>query len=301
MNACRRRRPSQFFGMKVLALAIGAVSGLTGTSRDAIEKLMEEAGLGNAGPRQRFTWLARGLADLAQGCLRRCAGRAFDRWVGEYRCDGLRFQIPTELTTLETRSEFLLNSYEIPERRLVRRYIPSDATVLELGGCLGILACLVNRRLADPRRHVVFEAHPLVVPYLEANRSRNGCEFQVCQKIVSKADPVAFYLRDPFIGGSSMVRTSGRRIDVPTTTVAEVERQTGFSFDTLVVDIEGGEYAFFAENRELLGRARLVIAELHPGIIGEAACQEIRDLWAAAGLTRLDRRGSVEAWSRTVV
>ncbi len=226
------------------------------------------------------------------------AGRLFDRWVGEYRCQGLRFHIPRELTTLETRGEFLCNSYKAPERTLTRKYIAADAAVLELGGCLGIVACLVNRRLADPRRHVVFEAHPLIVPYLDANRMRNGCEFQVRQQIIAKAPAAAFYLRDPFIGGSSLLRPNDRQITVATTNVAEVESATGLRFDTLVVDIEGGEHAFFVDNPDLLGRVRLVIAELHPQIIGEAACEEIRGLFATAGLTRLDRRGSVEAWSR---
>jgi FkbM family methyltransferase len=225
-------------------------------------------------------------------------GGLFDRYVREYRHKGLRFEIPRELSTPEFRARFLLHRYEVPERVLTRKYIAPDATVLELGGCLGVISCLVNRRLADPRRHVVFEAHPLIVPYLEANRRRNGCEFEVRQQIISRAPTATFYRRDPSIGGSSTVRVGRLAIEMSTTTVERVEHETGFTFDSLVIDIEGGEHGFFTENVGLVERLRVVIVEFHPLIIGDAACAEIRDQLAAAGLSLRGRRGRVEAWLR---
>jgi hypothetical protein len=91
---------------------------------------------------------------------------------------------------------------------------------------------------------------------------------------------------------------SRRKIDVPTTTIARVEQETGFSFDTWVVDIEGGEHAFLIENSPRLAGIRLLVIEIHPHIIGEPACTEIRGRLAAAGLTRRETLGHVEAWSR---
>ncbi|MBO0738970.1 MAG: FkbM family methyltransferase [Alphaproteobacteria bacterium] len=230
--------------------------------------------------------------------LLRLGGDVFDRFVQEYRCQGLRFEIPLALSTPEFRARFLLHRYEVPERVLSRKHIPSDATVLELGGCLGVISCLVNRRLADPRRHVVFEAHPLIVPYLEANRDRNGCGFMVRQEVISRAPAAIFYRRDPSIAGGSTVRIGRLKIEVPTTTVERVERETGLRFDSLVIDIEGGEHRFFAENESLTERLRVAIIEFHPQVIGNVACADIRDRLAAAGLSLQDRRGHVEAWLR---
>jgi FkbM family methyltransferase len=276
----------------------GSLARLTGAGRPTIERLMAEAGLREGDAWQRLRWLVRSAGSLLNGWLRRAAGRAFDRWVGEYRCSGLAFHIPPDLTTLETRAEFLFHRYENVERRFAGKYVPSEATVLELGGCLGVVACLINRRLADPRRHVVFEPHPRIADHLAANRDRNRCRFQIRRQIVAAGGPAAFYLRDPFVGGSSLLRPGDRKIEVPTVTVADLERDTGLRFDTLVVDIEGAEHAFFAENAELLGRARVVLVEFHEQIIGEAACEESRNRLRAAGLQRRDRQGSVEAWSR---
>ena len=216
----------------------------------------------------------------------------------EYRSGDLAFVVPPELTTPETRGEFLLGRYESVERRFARKHIPADASVLELGGCLGIVACEVNRRLADPQRHVVFEPHPGIAAYLEANRDRNRCRFAIRRQIVAPSGPAAFYLCDPYVGGSSLLRPVDRKIAVPTVTVAELERDTGLRFDALVVDIEGAEHAFFAENAALVGRARVVLVEFHPQIIGEESCEESRLRLRAAGLQPCDRQGSVEAWSR---
>lgn len=288
---------SQIVGALLVGAVAGVLSVATGASRATIGRLMDEAGLPGGEPWRRLRWLLQNARELFAGWSLRAAGRLFDRRIKEYRCRGLVFQIPPQLTTLETRGQFLLHRYESVERRFARKYVPSDATVLELGGCLGIVACLVNRRLADPSRHVVFEPHPRIADCLEANRERNRCRFQIRRQIVAAAGPAAFYLRDPFVGGSSALRPSERRIDVPTVTIGEVERDTGYRFDTLIVDVEGAECGFFAENPDLLARARLVIVEFHPQIVGEAACEDSRQLLRAGGLARLDCRGSVEAWT----
>jgi FkbM family methyltransferase len=259
-----------------------------GCPGDAPEPSLFERGLG----------LARRIAARIKRRLLRLAGSWFDRHVGEYRHRGLSFEIPREISTPEFRGRLLLGGYEAAERRLTARYVRRDATVLELGGGLGVISCLVNRRLADPRRHVVFEAHPALVSRLEANRARNGCRFMVRQEIVSRAPAAVFYCRDPFIAGGSTVRLGRRRIGVPTTTVERLEAETGLAFDSLVIDIEGGEHAFFAENSDLVGRLRVVVAELHPHLIGTAACAEIRERLKAGGLALRARRGRVEAWLR---
>lgn len=296
--ATARRGAAIVAGEALFAVAARLIGAFTGASRATIDRLAAEAGLAEAEPWQRLVWLRQSARPIFKGWLLRRAGRVFDRWLREYRSGGLAFAVPPELTTLETRGEFLFGRYESVERRFARKYIPADATVLELGGCLGIVACAVNRRLADPRRHVVFEPHPRIAACLAANRDRNRCRFQIRQEIIGAGGPVAFYLRDPYVGGSSLLRPSGRSIEVGTTTIADVERETGLGFNALIVDIEGGEADLFAENADLLARTRVVIVEFHPQIVGEAACATSRARLQNAGLSRVNRRGCVEAWAR---
>jgi len=216
----------------------------------------------------------------------------------DYYYRGLRFTIPRDLTTLVYRARLLWHGREVPERTLCTRHIPRDATILELGGCIGFISCIVNRHLSAPSRHVVIEAHPALIPYLHANRDANAARFAIHHAVIGRESIAAFFLRDPYALGSSMVRRSGREISVPALTVDAVQAAHGWRFDTLICDIEGGEADFFNDNKVLTEKLRAVVLEFHPHIIGERRCQEIRALLTAAGLARKEVIGDVEAWAR---
>ena len=186
------------------------------------------------------------------------AGIAFDLFEGDYRVDGMVFHIPREHTPITVRGRFMAGTYEEAERQLAMRHLPRDATVLELGGCIGVLSCTINRRLAAPRRHIVLEAHPALPIVLERNRDANGCSFAARQAVLSRRDDVRF---------SSVNLTDGRvvasgGISVPTVTLEELERDTGLSFDALVMDIEGGEAEVIDENPAWFDRLKFLLVEL---------------------------------------
>jgi hypothetical protein len=101
------------------------------------------------------------------------AGGYFDLWCKRYRTEGLSFEIPREQTTRAMRGRFAFDTYELPERELIRKYLPSNARVLELGGGIGVVSCLTNSLLRDKHAHVVVEANPLLIPFLESNRDLN--------------------------------------------------------------------------------------------------------------------------------
>ena len=67
-------------------------------------------------------------------------------------------------------SRMLKKKYEVEELELLDS-IPNIEllSVLELGGCLGVISVVVNSRLTDPSRHVVVEANPKLIKYLEHN------------------------------------------------------------------------------------------------------------------------------------
>src|SRR5262245_30697328 len=94
----------------------------------------------------------------------------------DYELDGLSFVIPQEMTDFKFRGRFVRGSYEKEERRHLKKYIDADATVLELGACLGVVSCLTNVLLTDPRKHVVVEANPLLISWIERNRELNKCK-----------------------------------------------------------------------------------------------------------------------------
>jgi 16S rRNA A1518/A1519 N6-dimethyltransferase RsmA/KsgA/DIM1 with predicted DNA glycosylase/AP lyase activity len=72
--------------------------------------------------------------------------------------------------------------FEKHERETIKRCLDPNLPVVEVGGCIGVVACTTNRLLQEPSKHVVVEANPDLVPVLEANRQLNQCEFVVLQR-----------------------------------------------------------------------------------------------------------------------
>ncbi|WP_424135877.1 hypothetical protein [Roseomonas chloroacetimidivorans] len=226
--------------------------------------------------------------------LEQASGWLFDRLGGEYRHQGLRFAVPPDLTSRGFRGRFLLGLYEMPERRLLH-HLPPDSTLLDMGGCLGVVSCLANRRLRDPRRHVVVEANPALLPTLRANRDRNGAQFTIRHGIIGGDG--RFWPGGNIVAGSAY-RPRGAPISVPVLDPDAIEAEHDLRFDAYVMDIEGGEIEFIATQAARLARARFVLLEFHPAFTGQAACDAARAGLAAAGLVRRARFVHAEAWTR---
>src|ERR1035437_7229193 len=114
------------------------------------------------------------------------AGLYFDFFLGRYCTEGMTFEIPRARTDLAMRGKFTADTYELPERVLTKRHLPPTSTVLELGGCIGVVSCVVNRVLQHPSRHVVVEGNSAIIPTLQRNRDLNGCVFQIEHGVVTK-------------------------------------------------------------------------------------------------------------------
>ena len=216
------------------------------------------------------------------------AGTYFTLIEKTYKVEGLDLIIPFDLTNIKFRGQFPINFYEKQERRYLKQYLPKDACVLELGGCLGVVSCLTNRLLDNPAQHVVVEANPNVVPTIEANKRRNNCGFHIENCIVSNK------LVNEFFIGKSILMSSNRRqslqkISIPGKTVADLEQQYQLKFDTVIMDIEGGELDFLRENKEKLKELNTIFIEVHPHpeILSNEEVSECLEILENAGFERL--------------
>jgi FkbM family methyltransferase len=216
------------------------------------------------------------------------AGAYFTLFEKTYKVEGLDLVIPFDLTDIKFRGQFPINFYEKQERRYLKQFLPKDATVLELGACLGVVSCLTNRLLQHPERHVVVEANPNVVPVIEENKRRNHCGFHIEHCMVSNRPMNEFFIGKTILMSSNR-RQSAQKIRVAGKTVADLEQQYGLKFDALVMDIEGGELDFLRENREWLKNLRVVFMEVHPhrDILTTEEVDECRSILATAGLEQI--------------
>jgi len=159
------------------------------------------------------------------------------------------------------------------ERALIGRWLPSDVPVLEFGGGLGVVSCLVNSKLDDPEKHIVVEPNPSMVAILERNRRINACKFQVVSKAISYGfDHVDLNIDEQFVSSSVKGLSNGKTIKVETTSVTDLLMQAGFESAGIVCDIEGSEAEIIERELPTLGdRIRFFMTEMHPRILGQNA------------------------------
>jgi len=128
--------------------------------------------------------------------------------------DGCEIGIPTDLFSFNVIEEFVSGNYELQERKLITKYIKSSDRVLELGGGVGAVSCMLNKKLADQSKHLVIEANPELIPILEHNGINNNCRFKTLNCIPIKSSNGKFYLKHNAWAGSN-VRKSKKCITVP--------------------------------------------------------------------------------------
>jgi FkbM family methyltransferase len=227
-------------------------------------------------------------------------GWIFDTFKrGHVKLDGLKFEIPKDATTRRLRARFLTDAHEISERTLARNHIAPEACVLELGGGLGIVACMVNNMLNTPTAHVVVDPDPRSLAAMERNKEINGASYQLVQGIISDQQDQVMFFAPNSISSSQHLGQEADRTPVTSLSIEGIQQDKKLKFDSYIIDIEGSEFVFAHENEAHLREAKVVIMEFHPRRIGEDKCQKIRDIFTRCGLHLAETVNDVEAWRRT--
>jgi FkbM family methyltransferase len=229
------------------------------------------------------------------------AGRIVERLGNRVRIAGLMFSVDSALIARSQKGEMLWGLHEREELNLVARSLRVDLPVVELGGAIGVIACLTNRKLADPDRHVVVEANPWIVPVLERNRDVNRCRFRVINKALAYDAETVELRVNPRFTASRVTEDegAGTAVSVATTSVRAIADAEGFDEFTLICDVEGAEAALVEREIDVLHRrVRLLIVEIHPQILGEDTVGRLVQKLQRAGFSRHECHGIIWAFSR---
>jgi FkbM family methyltransferase len=168
------------------------------------------------------------------------------------------------------RAQLFTNNYEAEERRAVARYLRRDLPVVELGGSMGVVACVTNRLLINKKAHLVVEANPLAIPHLELNRKLNHCKFEIVNRAIAYGvDSVTFRPSSSLCGNSITADGDLPPVTVETVQLGELVRTRDFRRFNLVCDIEGLEYDLVCQESEVLKMADTIIMETHARYFGE--------------------------------
>jgi FkbM family methyltransferase len=229
---------------------------------------------------------------------RRAAGWFVERSGDRVRIDGAVFSTRSPLIARSQKGEMLLGRHEVAERRMLERWLPADLPVIELGGGLGVVSCLANRKLARPQDHVVVEANPGIIPLLEQNRDLNRCRFRVVNKALAHdTEAIEFSVHPRFT--ASRIGGEGTTVSVAATSLGAILAEAGFDRVSLICDIEGAEAALVEREIEAIrSHVGALLVEIHPGIIGEEAAARIVRSLEASGLVLRDHFGINWAFAR---
>ena len=188
--------------------------------------------------------------------------------------------------------------YEAEEAKMVRKYIPFGANVIELGGCYGVISALIRNQIGPDGNLIIVEANPSLAEICAGNADRGNAESK-SEVVVgaidySGAKEVKFALgQNPHVGHVALQGEEG--FTVQTTTLAEQVKKLPEGDYALVCDIEGGELDLFNNEKKSLSRVNFLILETHPDIYpkGMYDLEQLYKTIESIGFIEIEKSGSV--------
>jgi FkbM family methyltransferase len=203
--------------------------------------------------------------------------------------DGCRFSLDG-ISPGISRINLLAGRFEKPERRSVTRYLRRDLPVVELGGSIGVVACVTNKLLKNPTAHLVVEANPQVLPHLQQNKEANGCKFEITNRAIAYGiDSITLHPTSDICGSSVLAAGDQPPVTIETARLGDLVRERGFTNFTLICDIEGQEYEMVQHEQDILKNASMIILETHARMIGEDKVRSMMDRLRALGFRLIDQ------------
>ena len=191
-------------------------------------------------------------------------------------------------------SNSLPRSMRQRERRAVTRYLRRDLPVIELGGSMGVVACVTNKLLQNPRAHVVVEANPRAAAQLGHNRRLNGCEFEIVNCAIAYGTSSVNFRPSTNMAGSSITRPGDEMpVTVDAIQLGRIVEGRGLGPFSLICDIEGVEYDLVRQEIAVLAKAHTIIMETHARYIGEDKLRLMMAKLAEAGFKIIEEIGFV--------
>ena len=145
---------------------------------------------------------------------------------------------------------------ELPEQKMVVRYLTGNEKVLEIGGNIGRNSLVIASLLCDDKNLVTLECDSNISKQLIENRDLNHFNFRVENSALSNRTLIQKGWDT--IPSDTLVEGYGW---VDTITLNNLKTKYGIVFDTLVLDCEGAFYYILMDMPEILDNINLIIME----------------------------------------
>lgn len=145
---------------------------------------------------------------------------------------------------------------ELPEQKMVVRYLTGNEKVLEIGANIGRNTLVIASILNNDRNLLTLECDENISKQLIENRDINNFNFYVENSALSKRKLIQ---KDWDTVPSDILLDSYNWVN--TITLEELKNKYNIQFDTLVLDCEGAFYYILMDMPEILDNINLIIME----------------------------------------
>lgn len=217
--------------------------------------------------------------------------------------NGVILNIPNRYVNNNLMNRFEKHNYEKDELNLIK-YLNKDDNVLELGSCLGYLSVLVSKKV---KNIISIEANPELSNSLELTKKSNDCQnLHFINTIVDKDNvDKEMFTYDLIVAGSAdrddkhnpdyndKWNKNIKKYNIKTTNIETLEHDYSIHFNTLLIDIEGGELNFFMQYKDYIrNNIKKIIIELHGRLMkDENFDQKCLDILKDCGFSIISKNG----------
>ena len=177
---------------------------------------------------------------------------------------------------------------EHDEVDIAKQVIGKEDILVEFGAGLGVAAARVHKK-CTPKRHICFEANPLLSEYITRLFKVNDLNIRFENVALGNGEELSFFAMDDYVLSGFDKPIEGQaftKIEVPTITldaVIEAHQPT-----VIFCDIEGAELNYFT-SQQFKGVQKIVI-ELHPENYGKDGLSIFCSRMQEAGFTLVQKQ-----------
>jgi FkbM family methyltransferase len=180
---------------------------------------------------------------------------------GRIKSRGVLLDVKSENITNVVKWHLFSQTYEKRECDLLQKHFQPGIDVVEFGGGLGFVSCIIGRKEIK-NKHIVVEPNPSILKTLAINRDLNNCNFKILNRAYSSTPGfVPFDTSGPF--ESSSININSPNI-VESITLRKLINSMSLDQFILIVDIEGAEFDLLKQEFDILVyHCPLIIIEFH--------------------------------------
>jgi FkbM family methyltransferase len=185
----------------------------------------------------------------------------------KYLLDGVSYSVGKH-APFQVRKALRRGQYEHSERDLVKKWLPKDMPVIELGGSYGIVSTIIRGHINPDQTLTIVEANPDLIQFGKINVAQKSTGDNVVfinAAVTHSSEKEVSFDVTASVLNSSIATKSDNTIQVPTISLDSIlEGQSEECTYSLVCDIEGAEYGLFENSQQALSRCHIAIIEVHP-------------------------------------